>query len=138
MVNWTNFSIKKENTWKKDKNYDLPVPSNIHECSNLINEVDELLGLFESDDIYDDYEYRQSTGIELLQCLHPSAIAASQYSDTWEDEVRMWLFAEEIFAVCRYGSSVDRKNFLIEVCQEYLRLLYDRHTEFGGEIKDIK
>ena len=134
MVNWTRPVINS----KKTKDYDLPIPFDIHDCNNLINEVDDLLGLFESDDLWDDYEYHVSTGIDLLSGLDPASVAASSYSKVWEDEVKMWLFAEEIIRCCRYDSDDDRKNFLISVCQDYLKRLYDRHTELGGKIKDIK
>ena len=134
MVNYTKRSQAIDGTWQKDSNYELPVPMNKYECWDCINEMDEILGLFESDDLYDDNEYLTADAVNLLLNLDPRHVEA--YSDDWEHSVKLWLFRYEVVQTCQTPNhDKDHKNYLISVCQEYLCLLYDRLTEFGEDIR---
>ena len=134
MVNYTRRAEIIGGTWKEDGKYELPVPMNKHECWDCINETDDILALFESDDLYDDYEYHTADAVNLLLNLSPSHVDA--YSDDWEHSVKMWLFRNEVIETLQSNhSDEDDKNHLIAVCQEYLCLLYDRLTEFGQDIR---
>ena len=134
MVNWTPHSLSKENSWKNDGKFDLPVPMTLHDCSGYIDEVDELLGLFESSDLHDENEMLLADAKNLLYGLEPNDI--EEYDLDWQDSLKMWLFKDEIIQVCN-GHTEEHRTFLIGVCLEYLNQLYDRYEELGGDIEDL-
>lgn len=134
MVNWTNESLDVNAAWDKNSKYDLPVPNTVHECWDCVNEMDEIIGLFESDDIYDDDQYHTADSVNLLSNLDPKHL--TPYSDDWDHSVKMWLFRSEVLGACQ-SSQHDKsyKNYLIAVCQHYLCLVYDRMSELGEDIR---
>ena len=135
MVNWTSDVLDIETPFDNSGTYDLPVPDDTYECHNYIDEVDDILGLFESDNLYDELKYHEEYGLGLFRSECPTTICDP--SEDFTEAYKMWAFKDEVIHTCIADNDQERINFLLSVCQHYMVVLYDYLEVLGGDITDL-
>ena len=130
MINWTNGP-------RVPGQKDLPIPNDKWECSDLVHEVEELLQLFEEGTLDEEMETLQSEGIELLEEVRPHYVSESNYGETWENSLKMWLFRYEITLAARSHRSERHLEQYKEVCEQYLEALLKKQERYQ-ELEDKK
>ena len=131
MINWMRESNE---AYSFNERSELPDPETELDCIDLIDQVKDLLYLFKVDNIQYEYDNHISEACEILEELDPMTVTVNAYQEGWNDQVRMWLFRNEILTKLKcHPTDKESQNKLKDICDKYLDLLKEAYEEFMGE-----
>ena len=115
--------------WKNQ----LPVPTNEHDCYDLIDQTEYLLDLLSEDSSYVDSHDFEVEAFELLDALSPEHVAKDLFGDEWKRDVLIWLFTSEAMGIIRnHNVDSDYRDTFRTLCKDYIEYLRKEQDKFQG------